>query len=196
LEELYMKKDRPLTREQRALVESHLSTVHWTLRRYIRINEHICGLGYDDLYQEGCVALCHAAASYDFREEVQFHSFAKHVIHNHLLDYCRRIQTQQKNAPTTSLEELESKQPLKAKPVHDDPDRLFAQDLLNYGKRTYSGIARLGVEALELKAAGYSGTDIARLYGVQPNHVGAWISRAIQKFKKDSFLVENGEANS
>ena len=54
---------------------------------------------------------------------------------------------------------------------------------------------RLGVEALELKIAGYSGTDIAKLYGVQPNHVGAWISRAAQKLKKDLFLVENGSTN-
>ncbi len=72
---------------------------------------------------------------------------------------------------------------------------LFVEQALEYGKRTYSGVARLGVEALELKIAGYSGTDIARLYGVQPNHVGAWISRAAQKLKKDLFLVENGGTN-
>ena len=72
---------------------------------------------------------------------------------------------------------------------------LYVEQVLEYGKRMYSGVARLGVEALELKIAGYSGTDIAKLYGVQPNHVGAWISRAAQKLKKDLFLVENGSTN-
>jgi len=191
-----MKKERSLTLEQQALVESHLSCVHWTLRHFIRSDERVCGLGYDDLYQEGCVALCHAAVSYNSEKAAQFHSYATHVIRNHLLDHCRRIQTQQKNAPTISLEDQEVKPPISVDLDYDNTDRLFARHLLNYGKCTYSGVARLGVEALELKAAGYSGPDIAKLYGVQPNHVGAWISRAIQKLKKDCFLVENGGANS
>ncbi len=191
-----MKKELSLTCEQQALVESHLSYVHWTIRHYIHANEGVCGLGYDDLYQEGCVALCYAAASYDCGEKAQFHSYAVHVIRNHLLDYCRHIQAQQKNAPTISLEEQEAKHPISADLDRDNVDRFLARHLLNYGKRTYSGVARLGVEALELKAAGYSGVDIAKFYGVQPNHVGAWISRAIQKLKKDYFLVENGGANS
>ena len=42
----------------------------------------------------------------------------------------------------------------------------------------------------------YSGADIAKLYGAQPNQVGAWISRAAKKLKKDVFLVENDGANS
>jgi len=77
----------------------------------------------------------------------------------------------------------------------DGENSLFVEQVLEYGKRTYSGVAKLGVEALELKIAGYSGTDTAKLYGVQPNHVGAWISRAAQKLKKDLFLVENGSTN-
>lgn len=77
----------------------------------------------------------------------------------------------------------------------DGDSSLFVEQVLDYGKRTYSGVARLGVEALELKIAGYSGSDIAQLYGVKPNHVGAWISRAAAKLKKDVFLVENDGVN-
>ena len=77
----------------------------------------------------------------------------------------------------------------------DGENSLFVEQVLEYGKRTYSGVAQLGVEALELKIAGYSGTDIAKLYGVQSNHVGAWISRTAQKLKKDVNLVENGGTN-
>ena len=46
-----------------------------------------------------------------------------------------------------------------------------------------------------MKIAGYSGSDIAELYGVKPNLVGAWISRAAGKLKKDVFSVENGGTN-
>lgn len=57
-------------------------------------------------------------------------------------------------------------------------------------KAEYSGVARLGIEALELKIKGLSGSDIAHLYGVAPNHVGAWISRAAEKLRKNErFLM-------
>ena len=38
---------------QRALVEENLSLVGQTIARHIRYNEDICGMGADDLYQEG-----------------------------------------------------------------------------------------------------------------------------------------------
>ena len=56
-----MKRDIPLTREQRALVENNLSLVYWVIMESIHVNETIYGFGYEDLYQEGCIWLCHAA---------------------------------------------------------------------------------------------------------------------------------------
>ena len=44
---------------------------------------------------------------------------------------------------------------------------------------------RRGVEALALKTKGYTGADVARMYHTKPNHVGAWISRAVEKLRKD-----------
>ena len=64
-------------------------------------------------------------------------------------------------------------------------EQIEMASLLAYYKKEYSGVARLGIEALELKARGFSGTDIARLYQTRPNNVGAWISRARAKLKKD-----------
>ena len=81
--------------------------------------------------------------------------------------------------------------------------RLDTADLLADCKRRYIGVARLGVEALEWKVKGLTGADIARLYGAKPNEVGAWISRAKTKLKKDAAfrrlcggVVENSRADS
>lgn len=176
------------------LIEEHLNCVHWVIHRFIRVNPGICGLEYDDLYQEGCIALWQAAEAFDEQQGAQFHSYAISVIRNHLLDYCRSIQSQ--TVPVAPLEDWDAATSRKGAALWEADSRLFVEQVLEYGKRAYSGVARLGVEALELKIAGYSGTDIARLYGVRPNHVGAWIARASQKLKKDMFLVENGGADS
>lgn len=173
------------------LIEEHLNCVHWVIHSSIRVSPGVCGLEYDDLYQEGCIALWRAAETFDDKRGTQFHSYAISVIHNHLLDYCRKIQS--RTVPVVSLEDAEAER--RTVPAWDHDSSLFVAQVLEYGKRTYSGVARLGVEALELKIAGYSGTDIAKLYNTQPNQVGAWISRAAAKLKKDVFLVENGKVN-
>ena len=49
---------------QRRRVEDHLALVEQVLRRSIKTNETVDGMGHDDLYQEGCIALCRAAVSY------------------------------------------------------------------------------------------------------------------------------------
>ena len=188
-----MKERRPSYHD---LVEKHLNCVHWVIGHYIAVNEGVCGLGYDDLYQEGCMALCRAAASYNPQNGAQFHSYAISVIRNYLIDYCRHIQTQRSYAQVVSLEELREDSSREPSVSYDDTNRLYAEQLLAYGKRTYNGTARLGIEALELKIQGYSGTEIAKFYGVKPNLVGAWISRAAAKLKKDAVIVENGGANS
>lgn len=39
------------------LIADHLNCVHWVIQSFIHVNEGVCGLEYDDLYQEGCIAL-------------------------------------------------------------------------------------------------------------------------------------------
>jgi len=172
------------------LINDHLNCVHWSIHRFFGAKDGVCGMEYDDLYQEGCIALWKAAETFDSSMGVQFHSYAISVIRNHLTDYCRQIHRQ--GVTTVSLEE-EGISSREKSVTWDDTSHLYVQQVLDYGKRTYKGVARLGIEALELKIEGYSGTDIAKLYGVKPNHVGAWISRAAQKLKKDAVLVENWE---
>lgn len=44
------KQKKPLELAERQLVEQNLGLVRKVIRRYIKINEHIVGLNYEDLY--------------------------------------------------------------------------------------------------------------------------------------------------
>lgn len=167
-----------LTCEQQALVAGGLGIVADVLRYSIRANENVQALGYDDLYQEGCVALCHAALT--FHGGVQFKTYAQVVVKNRLIDHCR--QALRLHARTVPMEGQEL-------PTEDclPSDALAA---LARAKLRYAGVARQGMEAMELKLKGYSGPEIAALYHAKPNEVGAWISRARQKLlRDDEFLA-------
>ena len=205
-----MKYDFILNSEQQALVEQNMELISRIISRHIRTNEGVCGLGYDDLSQEGALALCRAAATYN-GTSAQFSTYASAVIRNHLLDCCKAANTQQKHLcslPVGSGFADDEHPPSIPEPsVEDKTDSLIDQidtaALLAHCKKEYSGVAQLGIEALELKIKGYSGADIARLYHTEPNHVGAWISRAKAKLKKDAAFcrlyggtVEKSGANS
>ncbi|MEY8420585.1 sigma-70 family RNA polymerase sigma factor [Oscillospiraceae bacterium 44-5] len=187
-----MKYDFILTSEQQSLAEQHLSLVDKVIFRCIHVNETVCGLGREDLRQEGCLALCRAAATYD-GVSAQFSTYAATLIRNHLLDCCKAAGARLKHLPAVSLDAgppEEDRPPGFPEPSVEDGidaliDRLDADALLSDCKRRYSGVARLGIEALELKIKGYSGADIARLYDAKPNHVGAWIARAAQKIRNE-----------
>ena len=61
-----MKRDIPLTEEQQLLVKTHLYIVTLVITESIHVNKSIYGFEYEDLYQEGCIWLCHAAATYNW----------------------------------------------------------------------------------------------------------------------------------
>lgn len=199
-----MKYDFRLTPEQQTLVEQNLSLVDKTISWYIHVNENVCGLGYEDLSQEGRVALCRAAATYD-GVSAQFSTYATTLIRNHLTDCCKAVSARLRNLPVVPLDAGppdEDRPPGYLEPSVEDGvdaliDQLDADSLLSDYKRRYSGVARLGIEALELKIRGYSGADIARLYNTKPSCVGAWISRATQKIRKDmGIAVEKNAPDS
>ena len=188
-----MKYDFTLNEDQRRLVEKSLPLVRWTIRRYISSNESVTGLGLDDLYQEGCTALCRAAASYQ-PERGEFSTLAVTAIRNHLTEYCRKIAADTRNLPTLSLEAMaEEGREIEANgmgpPAAEDEAlvRISIAQVLKSRKDRYTGSAKLGIEALELKVLeGRGVTEIARLYDSKPNEVGAWIARAAKKLREDA----------
>ena len=184
-----MQKSIKLTPEQQLLVENNLSVVHWVIVNSIHVNPCIYGMSYEDLYQEGCIWLCRAAVTYNAAKAL-FSTYAKKVVRNGLISYCRRQCDKEKHF--VHLEVGENGELLMGDADCSAVDSFTARisqietlDLLESRKTAYQGVARLGIEALVLKIRGYSITDIAGLYGVPPSHVGAWISRSAQKLRGD-----------
>lgn len=185
------KKIIPLNEEQRRLVEDHLDIVGQTIRRHIVVNETIFGFSYDDLYQEGCIWLCKAAATFRADKAVKFETYATKVVTNGLFTYCRLMCGKQKRQCTLPIhnEGQEEQFALDQLPAEDRTDELIAEldalRLLHTMKQQYTGTIKLGIEAIEWKMKGFSGKEIADMYGVKPNLVGAWISRAVSRLKEN-----------
>lgn len=190
-----MKQMIPLTKEQQKLVETHLYIVGWVITESIYVNETIFGFEYEDLYQEGCFLLCHAARTYN-PDRAMFSTYSKKVVYNGLLTYCRKMcqhPCSHLSIGTDGEMIVNGSFSVKA-----DNNSFEAQvsiietlDLLASAEKTYKGVARLGIRAMKLRLRGLSIKEIAELYHVPTTYIGAWISRASQKLRKDpSFLSE------
>jgi RNA polymerase sigma factor (sigma-70 family) len=193
---LFMKHIKTLNEAQRNLAAEHTEIVKWAIRKHINVNKNKYGLDYDDLFQEGCLYLCHAAATYD-GERAQFETYAQVVVKNGLLTYCKMMCGKNKNNTDTHL--TDDRNDLCLSAVSDTYNEFVSNtavyDFLESVKAQYDGVTRLGIEALELKVRGYTGADIARLWGVEQNHIGAWISRAKKKLcKNERFMAEFNSA--
>ncbi len=184
------KKVYQLTVNQQKIVENNLFIVSKAIKENIIVNESIFGFAYDDLFQEGCIWLCKAVITYDNSKDTKLETYAYKVVSNGLRTYCRLTCGKQKHYMSV--------------PIHTEEDGCFALDqlpdedcfeayiseletfeILCKMKRQYSGSVKLGIEAIEWKVKGFSGREIAEMYGVKPNLVGAWISRASLKLKEN-----------
>ena len=186
-----------LTRDEQKLVEDNLHMVSRIIYRRINVNEAVVGFEYDDLYQEGCFWLCKAAAGFQPDKGIPFLSYAEKVVTNRLLTYCRLTYSKQKRlCPLSPHIDTELMQPgLEQIPdsacrEEDRIDEIDVMQLLHRVKQQYTGTTRLGIEAIELKVKGYTGKEIADMYGVKPNLVGAWISRAKNKLKQNPVFMD------
>jgi DNA-directed RNA polymerase specialized sigma subunit len=144
--------------------------------------------------------LCRAAAEYD-RNQAQFETYAQVVVKNGLLSYCKKIYNEQKNVITMSEicsysdDNIKDIADCAANNVYDEfVFDYVVSDLFETVKFEYKGVTRLGIEALELKFKGYTGVEIAQLWGVEQNHIGAWISRAKKKLRQNKKFISAFQA--
>lgn len=179
--------------QERELVEKHLYLVRGMVLGTVSVNETVQGLGYDDLYQIGCEALCHAAQKYQEDGGAAFPTFAGIVIKNRLISHCRKITKVQKpleymDAPQIAGSGLTFAEAFPDDNFHgiSDADTFL---LLSHARERCSGITRKGIEALALKCRGHTGVEIAARYGAPPNHVAAWISKATKMLREEKLTA-------
>lgn len=189
-------KNISLNPKQQTLVENNLSVVKLAIHKSIIVNDNLYGFEYDDLYQEGCIWLCKAAVSFDEGRDIKFATYAEKVVTNGLRTYCRLMCGKQKHhilLPAHN-ETDEDGFSIEQLPAEDMLDALFEEQdiflLLQNCKQQYTGTVKLGIEAIEWKVKGFSGAEIAKMYGVKPNLVGAWISRAAQRLKQNRTFMQ------
>ena len=185
-----------MDKKQQRLVEDNLQVVKLAIHKNIIVNDNLYGFEYDDLYQEGCIWLCKAAVSFDKTRNVKFSTYAERVVINGLRTYCRLMCSKQKHHILLPIQKDQDDEAfsLDQIPAEDTLEQLFEEQdiyiLLQSMKQQYSGTIRLGIEAIEWKVKGLSGAEIAKMYGVKPNLVGAWIVRAASKLKKNSDFMK------
>jgi len=170
-----------LTSEQQKLVEENLDLPDILLRTKIHPNETIRGMEFDELYQCGCLALCRAAATYDY--STKFRTYSSRVVYNAMIDQYRTAQKHYGNTLSydTAVGDEEDSHSIFLQASDAVDDTIFAGELTNLldeAKKTSKGAVLKGIEAFELQLKGYSGVEIARMYGVKNNNVTSWISKA------------------
>lgn len=150
-------------------------------------------ISYEDFYQIGCEALCKAATCYQ-PEIGPFHPFAYQVIFNGIVDYCRkqkkrdfRSQIMPYDVNNYDLSLLMKSEESDA--AYNNVESSSAVHIMRERQKEYTGVSKTGIEAMELKASGYSTVEIANYYGTTRQNVMAWISRARKKLKKDRELM-------
>lgn len=189
-----MKCAKRLTAAQQRLVEENLAVVERVLRFNVRVNPCIAGLSYEDLYQEGCVWLCNAALTFDPARS-SFASYARQVVQNGLIGYCRNVLSKYQH--TVLLGDLEPAvlTALEVQNAISSHTKCETPLLLVATESQYSGVTRKGVHALALQVSGMPLSAVAVRMSVPPNHVSAWISRAVRKLRNNESFFSSLHEN-
>jgi len=181
-----------MTGTEEKLVLEHLDLVDTIIRARFHTRAASVLMTYEDLQAVGREALCRAAARY--RPELgRFTTFAGRCVVNAIIDHCRREAGHARAAAGLADEDGKEAVTGTADCVTEEDltiGALAVRSALDEWKRQYTGVARLGVEAVELKLLGFRSAEIAERYGTSVNNVNAWISRLRSKLRKDGRIPD------
>lgn len=123
----------------------------------------------EDLFQIGCIGLCKAAAT-DMGG--CFSTYAYRLTWNEictaLIQATRRSAEQPMEMPILEIQGEKG----------EFPSTLELEDLLERGESTAKGVAKKGIQALQLQLKGYSTREIGACLGAPGNYVTAWEAKA------------------
>ena len=156
-----------MTDYQDALVLENLDLVNWVIRTRISIPNRPL-LTYDDFYAIGCEAICRAALKYQ-PDMGAFAPFACRYIYNAIVDHCRAMNYRLERSVEIGEDENASLLDMLTCTSVDFDETVTdatAMSALAACKEKYNGVARKGVEAIELKLKGYEAAEIAKHYDI------------------------------
>ncbi len=178
-----------MKKDQARLVEENIHVVKAVIKKEIKINDSDVDLEFNELYQIGCLALCKASITFDESKNTDFFTYAYKIVKNSLIDHCRRVQCKQKYIIEGTDDMAEVAFAGFDEAVENAQFWKSFASITRYAKEKYTGVVLKGIEAIEFKALGYNGREIAELYGVKVNHVNAWISKARRKLRDDPVVM-------
>lgn len=180
-----------MTKEQQALVSEHLYLVDEVLAFRVRRIYGNPDYDMEDLRQTGRLGLCQASMRYDGVRP--FPAFAREVIWNHLLDYFKQLKRKPQIIPLeTSDPEEQSQLDILSDgcDVEDLAENAWNRENLVKLAQCRAGVTQKGIQAMVYKLDGLSGADVAQIYGVKPNQVSAWVSRARKCLQTDEQFLK------
>ena len=128
---------------------------------------------YDDLMQIGYMGLCKAVLT-DKPGYGAFSTYAYIIIRNELysaLEYATRRGAEQATDPA----ELPYKESSESAEQQMACGELLSR--LEKAEASVNGVTAKGFQAIRLMVQGYSSQEIGEQFGVQTNHVTAWIAK-------------------
>lgn len=171
---------KKLTEYQRKLVEENLEIVDWVIKYRIKVNGNVLQT-HEDFFAIGCEAVCRAALVYN-PDVGPFSPLGSRYVFNAIIDHCRKQNIRSQFYADMTDENGDNSFFINSTVIPENIDEmLYLQEVKEAFvkcKGRYSGVARRGMEAMELKSLGYTTHEIAQRYETSVNSVNAWISRA------------------
>lgn len=188
-----------LSAEQRRRVEENMGLVGKVIKDKVH-DTNRCGIyTYDDLYQIGCLGLCKAAAT---DKGGTFSTYAYRLIWNEICDALIYVNRRNETEIAVNYDALAYRAGNELDGSKLLWDTLCSTDSILYpelkvtieeAQKNAAPTIQKGIEALLLMADGCSSREIGERYGVAPNVVTAWVSKA-RKYLKIRLTAPEGGA--
>lgn len=183
-----------MTEFEKQLAEKHMDLVPRMVTALTRSYSNLSLSESEELMQVGYLALCRAAMNYN--AERPFAPYAKAAIRYAIYDYWRDCK--RRNEWFCSLDAMLEKETdpydKKTAAAAFEPETETQtcsseyMAFLQLLEQQHDGILQKGIIALRMQQQGYKSTDLAKVYGVPPNHIRAWQSKARKILKQNKEL--------
>lgn len=181
--------ENQLSEEQ--LINDTLPLVDIIIKTKIQINNNYIGISYDDLYQNGCIALIQAVKKFNPSFNIKFETFASTVIYHKLIDEYRKHKVYTKYCNhyiTMAASDSENNMCYTMQTFQEDIEEK-ALEILEKAISYTKGNVQLGMKIIRYRIIGYSNQEIADKIGIKMTTLYAAISQARKKLKTDPDLI-------